>query len=49
MGVIAPRGRGKSTLAGMLIQQWPGECWCCAPAKVATEVLTQRAGKPITF
>ncbi|EMH0061505.1 tRNA(Met) cytidine acetyltransferase [Providencia rettgeri] len=48
-GVIAPRGRGKSTLAGMLIQQWPGECWCCAPAKVATEVLTQRAGKPITF
>ena len=48
-GIIAARGRGKSTVAGMLIQQWQGECWCCAPAKVATQVLEQYAGKSLTF
>lgn len=48
-GIIAPRGRGKSTVAGQLIQQWLGECWCCAPAKVSTEVLAQHAVKPLHF
>lgn len=48
-GIIAARGRGKSTVAGMLIQQWQGECWCCAPAKAATQVLEQYAEKPLTF
>ncbi|EKT63611.1 tRNA(Met) cytidine acetyltransferase TmcA [Providencia burhodogranariea] len=48
-GVIAPRGRGKSTLAGMLVKQWQGECWCSAPAKAATEILERHVGQPITF
>ncbi|WP_353241489.1 GNAT family N-acetyltransferase [Providencia sp.] len=48
-GIIAPRGRGKSTVAGQLIQQWQGECWCCAPAKASTEVLAQHAVKPLHF
>ncbi|GAB1439287.1 GNAT family N-acetyltransferase [Providencia sp.] len=48
-GLIAPRGRGKSTIAGMLIKQWVGECWCCAPAKVATQVLEQYAGGDVQF
>lgn len=48
-GIIAPRGRGKSTVAGQLIQQWQGECWCCAPAKVSTEVLAKHAVKPPHF
>ncbi|WP_036769726.1 tRNA(Met) cytidine acetyltransferase TmcA [Photorhabdus australis] len=37
--ITAPRGRGKSTLAGMLIQQWQGNCWLTAPAKATTEVI----------
>lgn len=48
-GIIAQRGRGKSTLAGMLLQQWEGECWCCAPAKVSTVMIEQQAGKPLDF
>ncbi|EPO2452463.1 tRNA(Met) cytidine acetyltransferase TmcA [Providencia rettgeri] len=48
-GLIAPRGRGKSAIAGMLIQYFAGECWCCAPAKVATKVLSRHAGKKINF
>lgn len=48
-GVIAARGRGKSTLAGMLVKQWQGECWCCAPAKAAIGILEQRAGKKLRF
>ncbi|MCW2254481.1 tRNA(Met) cytidine acetyltransferase [Providencia alcalifaciens] len=46
---IAPRGRGKSTLAGMLIQQWQGECWCSAPTKTATEILEKYVGQPLIF
>ncbi|MDE9493280.1 GNAT family N-acetyltransferase [Xenorhabdus bovienii] len=42
--VTAPRGRGKSALAGMLIQQWPGKCWLCAPAKITTEVIRYYSG-----
>ncbi|WP_272571935.1 MULTISPECIES: tRNA(Met) cytidine acetyltransferase TmcA [unclassified Providencia] len=48
-GIIAPRGRGKSTLAGMLIRNWQGECWCCAPAKVAIRTLEKSAGQPLNF
>ncbi|MGJ0638664.1 tRNA(Met) cytidine acetyltransferase TmcA [Xenorhabdus bovienii] len=42
--VTAPRGRGKSALAGMLIQQWQGKCWLCAPAKITTEVIRHYSG-----
>ncbi|QLK60327.1 GNAT family N-acetyltransferase [Enterobacteriaceae bacterium Kacie_13] len=31
--LTAPRGRGKSRLAGMLAAQWPGSCWVTAPGK----------------
>ena len=48
-GIIAARGRGKSAVAGMLIKQWQGECWCCAPAKAATQVLEQYAQKELKF
>ncbi|EQC00375.1 GNAT family N-acetyltransferase [Photorhabdus temperata] len=38
--ITAPRGRGKSTLAGMLMQQWQGNnCWLTAPAKATTEII----------
>ncbi|PSN07529.1 tRNA(Met) cytidine acetyltransferase TmcA [Siccibacter turicensis] len=47
--VTAPRGRGKSALAGMLARQWPGEVWVTAPAKVATDVLAQHAGERFQF
>lgn len=48
-GVIASRGRGKSTLAGMLIHSWQGECWCCAPSRAVTQTLQQYAGKSWRF
>lgn len=41
--VTAPRGRGKSALAGMLIHDWPGPCVVTAPARAATDVLTRHA------
>ena len=42
--LTAPRGRGKSTLAGMLIRQWAGSCWVTAPAKAsASQILNQPA------
>ncbi|WP_426577589.1 tRNA(Met) cytidine acetyltransferase TmcA [Xenorhabdus stockiae] len=41
--VTAPRGRGKSALAGMLARQWQGSCWLCAPAKITTEVIRRYA------
>nr|WP_169928489.1 GNAT family N-acetyltransferase [Xenorhabdus hominickii] len=44
--VTAPRGRGKSALAGMLVRRWQGNCWLCAPAKITTEVIQQYAGIP---
>ncbi|MDC9593240.1 tRNA(Met) cytidine acetyltransferase TmcA [Xenorhabdus sp. IM139775] len=37
--ITAPRGRGKSALAGMLVRYWQGQCWLCAPAKITTEVI----------
>lgn len=42
--VTAPRGRGKSTLAGMLTKQWTGACWVTAPLKAsASQILNQPA------
>ncbi|WP_338882585.1 GNAT family N-acetyltransferase [Xenorhabdus sp. TH1] len=37
--ITAPRGRGKSALAGMLVRYWQGKFWLCAPAKITTEVI----------
>ncbi|CDG18111.1 tRNA(Met) cytidine acetyltransferase TmcA [Xenorhabdus doucetiae] len=42
--ITAPRGRGKSALAGMLVRYWQGKCWLCAPAKITTEVIRRYAG-----
>ncbi|MEQ4922252.1 tRNA(Met) cytidine acetyltransferase TmcA [Proteus hauseri] len=47
--VIAPRGRGKSALAGMLIEQWQGSVIVSAPAKSSTDVLYTHTNKPILF
>ncbi|MDX7988084.1 tRNA(Met) cytidine acetyltransferase [Xenorhabdus sp. 12] len=49
--VTAPRGRGKSALAGMLVRHWQGKgkCWLCAPAKITTEVIRKYSGIPDTF
>ncbi|MCA6219443.1 tRNA(Met) cytidine acetyltransferase TmcA [Photorhabdus antumapuensis] len=47
--ITAPRGRGKSTLAGMLMQQWQGNCWLTAPAKATTEVIRCYAGEKGKF
>ncbi len=46
--VTAPRGRGKSALAGMLARNNPGAL-ISAPAKVSTEVLQQFAGQHFQF
>lgn len=46
--VTAPRGRGKSALAGMLARDNPGAL-ISAPAKVSTEVLQQFAGEHFRF
>ncbi|NIA88785.1 tRNA(Met) cytidine acetyltransferase TmcA [Rahnella aceris] len=41
--LTAARGRGKSTLAGMLARQWPGTCWVTAPAKAsASQILNHQ-------
>ena len=47
--LTAPRGRGKSALAGMLAQRWAGRCWVTAPAKVSTAVLAHFAGEAFHF
>ncbi|QKJ88174.1 tRNA(Met) cytidine acetyltransferase TmcA [Paramixta manurensis] len=47
--LTAPRGRGKSALAGMLAAHWPGTCWVTAPAKTATDVLARFAGEAFQF
>ena len=47
--LTAPRGRGKSALAGMLAARWPGRCLVTAPAKVSTAVLADFAGENFTF
>lgn len=47
--LTAARGRGKSALAGMLVQRWPGACLITAPARVSTEVLARFAGDRYRF
>ncbi|MEY4475836.1 MAG: tRNA(Met) cytidine acetyltransferase TmcA [Pseudomonadota bacterium] len=47
--LTAARGRGKSTLAGMLVAQWQGRCWVTGPGKAATQVLSQHAGERARF
>ncbi|MGB9095462.1 tRNA(Met) cytidine acetyltransferase TmcA [Erwinia sp.] len=47
--IIAPRGRGKSALAGLLAARWRGRCLITAPAKVATDVLAEFAGEAFEF
>lgn len=47
--VTAPRGRGKSALAGQLISAIKGKAIVTAPAKAATEVLAQFAGDAFHF
>nr|WP_315850479.1 GNAT family N-acetyltransferase [Yersinia aleksiciae] len=47
--LTAARGRGKSTLAGMLVAQWQGQCWVTGPGKAATQVLSARAGERAQF
>ena len=46
--IIAPRGRGKSALAGMLARQTQSAL-VTAPAKAATEVLAQFAAEQFRF
>jgi len=47
--VTAARGRGKSTLAGMLVAQTPGVCWLTAPNQAATAQIQQQAGQRAVF
>lgn len=49
LSVIASRGRGKSALAGMLIEQWAGSVIVCAPAKNSIDVLRSHTTKSVTF
>ncbi|SCM54959.1 tRNA(Met) cytidine acetyltransferase TmcA [Hafnia alvei] len=46
--VIGERGRGKSTLAGMLAERVKGKCWVTGPSKIATQILSQR-GEGVEF
>ncbi|MCT4712651.1 GNAT family N-acetyltransferase [Enterobacteriaceae bacterium H11S18] len=47
--VTAPRGRGKSALAGMLIRSLEGEAIVTAPTRAATDVLAIHAGEKFNF
>lgn len=47
--ISAPRGRGKSALAGMLIARWPGWVIVTAPSRTAGHVIAAHAGKPMQF
>ncbi|CNE06646.1 putative acetyltransferase [Yersinia nurmii] len=47
--VTAPRGRGKSTLAGMLVNQWSGACWVTGPTRSATEILNHCGDRKAQF
>ncbi|WP_226100099.1 tRNA(Met) cytidine acetyltransferase TmcA [Dickeya oryzae] len=47
--ITAPRGRGKSTLSGMLASQCQGGCWVTAPSRAAGEILLRQAGEAATF
>ncbi|MBJ3815114.1 tRNA(Met) cytidine acetyltransferase [Shimwellia pseudoproteus] len=47
--ITAPRGRGKSALAGMLLRAWSGPVLVSAPAKVAVDVLARHGGDKFQF
>ncbi|MDX5628197.1 MULTISPECIES: GNAT family N-acetyltransferase [unclassified Brenneria] len=47
--VIAPRGRGKSALAGMLTRDCAGTCWAAAPSRAASDVLQRHARDDTRF
>ncbi|MFC3394895.1 tRNA(Met) cytidine acetyltransferase TmcA [Brenneria rubrifaciens] len=47
--ITAPRGRGKSSLAGMLTQRCAGPCWITAPSRSATDVLQRYARSDARF
>ncbi|MDW2743726.1 tRNA(Met) cytidine acetyltransferase TmcA [Atlantibacter subterraneus] len=47
--VTAPRGRGKSALAGMLIAACTGNCIVTAPSRAATDVLAEYAADKFHF
>jgi tRNA(Met) cytidine acetyltransferase len=47
--VTAQRGRGKSALAGMLVQSLPGKALVTAPTRAATDVLAFHAGEKFNF
>ncbi|BES84025.1 tRNA cytosine(34) acetyltransferase TmcA [Pectobacterium araliae] len=47
--VTAPRGRGKSAMAGMLTQRSRGACWITAPSRAATDILQQHARADTQF
>ncbi|MBN7765252.1 tRNA(Met) cytidine acetyltransferase TmcA [Pectobacterium brasiliense] len=47
--ITAPRGRGKSALAGMLTQCSRGSCWITAPSRAAAEILQQHARTETQF
>jgi tRNA(Met) cytidine acetyltransferase len=49
VAVTAPRGRGKSALAGMLLSRVQGSAVVTAPAKGATEMIARFAGERFHF
>ncbi len=49
MVVTAPRGRGKSALAGMHLRYLQGNAIVTAPTRAATDVLAQFAGDAVNF
>ncbi|UWX92138.1 GNAT family N-acetyltransferase [Enterobacter mori] len=49
VAVTAPRGRGKSALAGMLLKRIQGTAVVTAPAKGATDVIARFAGEHFHF
>ncbi|MCA6960173.1 tRNA(Met) cytidine acetyltransferase TmcA [Pectobacterium odoriferum] len=47
--ITAPRGRGKSSLAGMLTQRSRAACWITAPSRAAADILQQHARADALF
>lgn len=47
--LTAARGRGKSTLAGMLVQQWRGPCWVTAPGKASAQRIVEQSDDDARF
>ncbi|MEQ9861450.1 GNAT family N-acetyltransferase [Pectobacterium cacticida] len=47
--ITAPRGRGKSALAGMLTQRSHGTCWITAPSRAAADIMQLHACSEARF